>query len=137
MLIFLIRQQRTDPSTANDPAIPGPSHPPPRRAYNSDTDAPVSLIMHEGRLVDTRYFMSRQEKIHNNCSIRELQIRVKGMRKWSRELEDSVRWVREEYRRVCLAGGWEGEVDVSEDRAEERCGVGSRRWCKGTGVEGW
>ena len=43
------------------------------------------------------------------------------MRRWSRELEDSVRWVREEFRRVCSAGGWEGEVDVCEER-----GLGGR-----------
>ena len=59
------------------------------------------------------------------------------MRRWSRDLEDSVRWVREEFGRASLAGGWEGEVDVSEEGAEERWGVGGRRWCKGAGVEGW
>ena len=59
------------------------------------------------------------------------------MRRWRRDLEDSVSWVREEFRRVCLAGGWEGEVDVSEDRAEERWGAGGGRWCKGGGLEGW
>lgn len=133
MLMLFTWRQRAESSTAD--GAPGPSRP--RRAHNSSTDAPVSLTMYEGRLVDTRYFMSRQERIHHNCSIRELQTRVKGMRRWIRDLEDSVQWVREEFRRVSLAGGWEGEVDVNEDRAEERWGVGSRRWSKGAGLEGW
>lgn len=61
------------------------------------------------------------------------------MRRWRRDLEDCVGWVREEFRRVCKAGGWvgegerEGEVgeDGDGDRAEERWGVDGWRWVKG------
>ena len=86
----------------------------PNRAAARSTPSrthPASLTMHEGRLVDsTRFFMSRQERINNNCSVREMQIRIKNMRKWRRDLEDCVGWVREEFRRSVFGGGVGGRV---------------------------
>lgn len=43
---------------------------------------------------------SKEEKINENCSVRDLRERIKGMKNWRRELERTVCWQLQEYRRV-------------------------------------
>lgn len=43
---------------------------------------------------------SKQERINENCSVRDLRERIKGMKKWRREIERTVCWRLEEYRRI-------------------------------------
>lgn len=43
---------------------------------------------------------SKEERINESCSVRDLRERIKGMKQWRRELERTVYWQREEYRRV-------------------------------------
>ncbi|KAF6239218.1 hypothetical protein HO173_002479 [Letharia columbiana] len=43
---------------------------------------------------------SKEERVNENCGVRDLRERIKGMKKWRREIERTVCWQREEYRRV-------------------------------------
>lgn len=43
---------------------------------------------------------SREERVNENCGVRDMRERIKEMKKWRRELERTVYWQREEYRRV-------------------------------------
>ena len=43
---------------------------------------------------------SKDERVNENCGVRELRERIKAMKRWRREMERTVCWQREEYRRV-------------------------------------
>ena len=43
---------------------------------------------------------SKEERINENCGVRDLLRRIKAMRAWRREIERTVCWQREEYQRV-------------------------------------
>lgn len=59
---------------------------------------------------------TKDERIDDNCSVRDLRERIKAMRKWRREIERTVCWQREEYRRVLKALHRES-VDESSRRS--------------------
>ena len=46
---------------------------------------------------------SKEERINENCGVRDLRERIKAMKKWRREIERTVFWQREEHRRVLKA----------------------------------
>ena len=43
---------------------------------------------------------SKEERINEDCSVRDLRERIKLMKKWRRDIERTVCWQREEHRRV-------------------------------------
>ena len=43
---------------------------------------------------------SKEERINENCGVRDLRKRIEAMKLWRREIERTVVWQREEYRRV-------------------------------------
>lgn len=57
---------------------------------------------------------SKEERIKENCSVRDLRERIKAMKKWRREIERTVCWQREEYRRVQKA------INRQSDQSEGR-----------------
>lgn len=97
-------------------------------------------------------------RVKADCRVRDLRERIKNMKKWRRELERSVTWQREEYRRIEKAMGRkrgegiergqgsnasskdDGIDDGTEKRKEVEheaaWGVGGRTWEKGRYAEG-
>ncbi|CAD6578724.1 MAG: hypothetical protein ASARMPRED_008817 [Alectoria sarmentosa] len=59
---------------------------------------------------------TKEEKVSENCSVRDMRERIKGMKKWRREIERTVCWQREEYRRVQKA------INRQSDQSDESGG---------------
>lgn len=55
---------------------------------------------------------TKDERINENCGVRDLRERIKAMKKWRREIERTVFWQREEHRRVQKA------INRQSDRSE-------------------
>ena len=62
---------------------------------------------------------SREERVNENCSVRDLRERIKGMKKWRREIERTVYWQREEYGRVQKAFSKQSDQGDGSDGAEK------------------
>lgn len=60
---------------------------------------------------------TKEEKVSENCSVRDMRGRIKGMKKWRREIERTVCWQREEYRRVQKA------INRQSEQSDESGGV--------------
>ena len=78
--------------------------------------------------------MSAEEKVRTNCRIRDINERIKAMKRWRQELERTVFWQREELQRIEEAMGKEKEkesMDINRLPAENGWGVGGKTWEKG------
>lgn len=85
---------------------------------------------------------SKEERVDANCSVRDLRSRIRAMKEWRREIERTVCWQREEYRRVMKAiqGMSDGRKSGAERRVvqfeeEEEDGGGGDGGGKGKGKE--
>lgn len=111
----------------NNPTTPaasrGPVSPGPYRGVNAESsrvgDGHSRVASGESRVPEV--FLkglkssgkTKEERISENCGVRDLRERIKAMKRWRREIERTVVWQREEHRRVQKA------INRQSDRSEE------------------
>ena len=89
-----------------------PSH---RRLPNAESRVPQVYL--KGLNLDKK---SLEEVIAEDCGVRELRQRIRGMKRWRREIERTVVWQREEYARVLAAiGKPKSESEQGKEAGEE------------------
>ncbi len=93
----------------NNPTVPaasrGPVSPGQYRAVNAGSssgrvasgESRVPEVFLKGLALAGK---SKEERINESCSVRDLRERIKGMKHWRRELERTVCWQLQEHRRV-------------------------------------
>lgn len=96
----------------------GGSHSKHRRVSSGESRVPEVYLKNPFLLYGRK---SKDERIDDNCSVRDLRQRIKAMMKWRRDIERTVCWQREEYRRVLKA--------LHRESADESAGrsAGARR----------
>lgn len=69
----------------------------------------------------------KEERIDEDCGVRDLRERIRGMKRWRREIERTVVWQREEYRRVQTAIGKQSVGNNGEGGAEKGAAATTRK----------
>lgn len=114
-------QYRSGANKTGSPGSPGSSGgrgPQHRRDPSGESRVPEVYLKNPFLLYGRK---TKDERIDDNCSVRDLRERIKAMMKWRREIERTVCWQREEYRRV-LKALHRQSVDESSGRS-----AGARR----------
>lgn len=143
----------TTTTTASSPTIPtttahhyrgvsASAHHPPRPIVHFSTAEPSTTSSETNSL-------SMESRLRAHPTVRDMRERIKGMKKWRKELERSVFWHREELWRVERAMGRKKEMREREEEGEgcvmdgggggvvgrvlgdEGWGVGGKTWERG------